>query len=101
MDEQTTKMVVLCCCVLSRTFGPGTMHWRGTPISLEEAMLEVVFFWFAFASAVGRQLHSLELVLVLQRSTDRSRILKYAWCDKVTLVSAAGAFEDLACQFFL
>lgn len=75
------------------------MHCRGIPISLEEAMLEVVFFWFAFANAVGRQLQSLELVPVLQRSAAKSQILKYAWCKKVTLVSGAGAFEDLAYWF--
>lgn len=61
-------------------------------------MLEVAFFWFAFASAVGRQLQSLELVPVLQRSTARPQILKYAWRNKVILVSGAGAFEDLACH---
>lgn len=58
-----------------------------------------IFFWFAFSSAVERQLQSLELVPVLQRSTTRSQILKYAWCNKVTLVSDAGAFEDLAYWF--
>lgn len=82
MDEEVIKMVVLYCCVLSRSFGPGTVHWRGTPISLEEAMLEVVFFWFAFASAVGRQLQSLELVPVLQRSTAKSQILNMPGATK-------------------
>lgn len=76
MDEQAIKMVVLCCCGLFRTFGPGTVHWSRVPVSLEEAVLEVVFFWFAFASAEGRQLQSLELVPVLQRSTATPQILK-------------------------
>lgn len=30
MDEEAIKMVVLRCCGLSRTFGPGAMHWSGT-----------------------------------------------------------------------
>lgn len=70
-------------------------------MSLEEAMLEVVFFWFAFASAVGRQLQSLEPVPILRRPTARPQILKYTWWGKATLVSGAGAFEDLACQLCL
>lgn len=64
-------------------------------------MLEVVFFWLAFVSAVERQLQSLEPVPVLQRLTARPHILEYAWWGKVTLVSGAGDFEDLACQLRL
>lgn len=45
-------------------------------MSLEEAMLEVVFFWFAFASAVGRQLQSLEPVPVPSKINSQTQNIK-------------------------
>ena len=126
MDEQAIKLLVLCCCGLSRTFSPpGTTCWRVMPIGLEEARVEVDFFchkrlccWFAFASAVGRQSvgHSswwcntfsckTQPVAVLQRPTARPQII--SWKNHIIFqsipegsslwFSGAYDFEALSCQ---